>query len=367
MIIDYPYSGNEKILLRVPPFLDILNIRMALYVDRFLEAELVTIPPVVFLKSLLHELDTDELLTVDNDTMLDMVRTYIPRVAHKFDFITLRKTLDRSWFFDHDVKEYIMPTSGLIGSTVSHIDGWSRWDDIKTIKLMYVNSNELNLEDYGNIFRYKNDKPSMAVIGIDIAALLLKYIVYLKEYDLKLGDSEATQLFCRDQVALMFADRLEVWITNWLNAIMEDELDTVSIIGSYSSSQYDKATEEIQDLVQRLGHGSVKLADMFLTKFYGDMNFTDISSTYMDTYNPGFGRRRIAANILQQLGIGNIYINLLSHAEQKRTTTQLIRRLQVEYRRIMRSGWDRMIPDAVTKLEVNSFINSIQLLTLTSV
>lgn len=366
MIINYPYSGNEKILVRVPPFLNVINTRMGLYRERFMEADLPTIPSVVFLKTLLQELDEEELLTVDPDTLLDRTRGYVSQVAHKFDFITLRKTLDRSWFFEKGVKEYIIPTEGVVGSKISHIDPWERWKSVKTVKLLYVDSNELNVEDYGDVFRYKDDKPEYAVIAIDILALLLKYLIYLREHKLTLGMYEVAQHFCQQQVALLIEDRVEVWVTNWLNAIMTGTEGQMTINGTISTSQFDKATEEIEDLVHRLENGSVKFADMFLTRFYGTKNISDVSKEYLFTYNQGFGRRRVAANLLAIVGIGSVYLNLLSHAEHKGTVTQFIRRLQIDYRKIKRSGWDHMIPDTFTKLTIEEMLDIIQVMGLTT-
>lgn len=80
-------------------------------------------------------------------------------------------------------KEFLFPVDNSNPIENLPIDQkWEEWNSVQVLHMVDVDSEELSLLFYANAITFKLDHPVYAIFTLDVAALVMKFVAYLREY-----------------------------------------------------------------------------------------------------------------------------------------------------------------------------------------
>ncbi len=328
MLIRGQHRGTPRILPRYHKFLMSVYTRTEMMKDRFIKSDIGTSPSLTFIKYMLLQLSEPRYI---KDDILDLYLEYIgseaAMVSRKFDSTQSGVATQKNVFIKGDkTKEFMIPTNGIIGSEVSILDEWDKWESIQPIKLLAHDSRELYVDFYGSQLEFKKDQPTFAVIGIDCKALLMKYIIYLREFNIDIDNPHIDDFIIKHILPFIYDDFTDVWITNTLVQVLEDSpIDTKLISNVLSTSELTNGLAEVTDLVNKYKNGNIEIGDILKSFFYFDNTLDSLIETYENTYACYYGNRYLGAMMVKMTGLMRIYLLLLQvTVERKKNTASIV-------------------------------------------
>lgn len=352
-------NGTPRMIQKFDKFIDSVTERMGVYVDRVLKSDEASSPPLKFIKAMLvMSLDepnflTDELFDVYTEDILSIAAS----TSGIFDSTKSGTVTRKNIFIKGDTREYMIPTSGIIGSKVTIFDGWDEWKDIQPICLVACNSNELNVDQRSSQLVYVTDKPSSATFTIDTAALLMKYLVYLRHHKISYTNEIMDQFVLNHVLKYLYTDMIDVWISRLLLGVLDNE-DVVQypISSQLSTSEYASAIGDVRELVDRYAKGKIELGDFINTFWYDGFSLVEVYNKYRNTYYTYSSNRYIGATLLKSSTITAILLELLQITISRKKNTQLIKRIIVSVSILGRSKWKKHVKDPRMQDEIELLI-----------
>ncbi len=354
MLISARQIGSPKRVLRFDKFMDGVSTRLDYSRTRFRNTEILTNKAIQFFTGLLTHIFDEGMLKKDMlDVYLNELVFMVPSVSGTFDNTQTGIVIPGNLFIQGDVEEILIPTSGLIGTAATVLDSWDVWKNIKPVKLVACDSREL-MTKWLDVAVYTKDKPSYAVFTIDTAALLIKYLVYLRTFEIGLSNPNISTFIRQHIIYDLYDDFIEVWTHKLLLDVSNDtvpaEVGTSSII---NQSQYKMAVAEVQELYYDFVRGQFRLATFLNTKFYSGRSITDMVYMYENTYATPSSNRYIGYQLLKMADTCNLVVNSLLKSRDRGLESAAIVKMVKDARMLNRSSWRShvRVPKVITEVE----------------
>jgi hypothetical protein len=156
----YPIKGGTpRNTVKNTKLFNTINIRMDLAIDKVVSSNNSSSPIIRFIRDILHRVSNPEYLTMDIFDVYDDVVGLAQGIEITFDFIRRQNPLQNNILMQKGVREYIIPTSGIIGTDVSPFDPWDKWANINPVVLAAHDSTELNIVEHTLQFTFNNNVP----------------------------------------------------------------------------------------------------------------------------------------------------------------------------------------------------------------
>ena len=369
MLIRGHHRGTPRILPRYHKFLLSVYTRVEMMRERFLKSDIGTSPSLTFVKYLLLQLSEPRYLKEDIlDLYIEYIGSEAAMISRKFDTTQSGVETQRDIFIKgNKTREFMIPTNGIIGSEVSVLDAWDKWEAVQPIKILAHDSHELYVDFYGSQLEFKKEHPTFAVIGIDCKALLMKYIVYLREFNIDIDNPDIDTFIIEHVLSFIYDDFTDIWITNTLVQVMEETpVDDKLMSSVLSSSELKNGLYEITDLLSKYKNGNIEIGDVLNTFLYYDDSLSSLTDLYSNTYACYYGNRYIGAMMVKMTGLMRIYLLLLQMTvDRKKNTTAIvyaIKQLDI----LKRKKYDAHIRDENMIFEIERLIAEADMLKLLS-
>lgn len=360
-------NGTARSTPKHDKLMEVLSERLDYSISKLSNAKFHGTPPVKFLKALLLNVHEDKFLTGDLfDLYADEILPMVGQLEMLFDFVRLKRTLPLNYFTEKGTTEYLIPTSGIVGSRVTVFDDWSEWKlYTNPVKLVSHDSSELNLKSDQPVMTFEDDQPTYVAICIDVAALLLKYIIFTREHGYDFGTDSLPELFITNIILPdMYYDRLQLWSMKYLSNVFNDTTEDVIVNGLNVKSLINNASTELLKFKDGIERGKIRVGDLLETGLIGYDSAVDLFDAHSSEYNVPYDHKYIAAEVIKILSTGEFYLTIMEAVQNKQLYSNWIKSLLYDIRTVERSSWESHIPDAGTKAIVTMFINTLKLLTI---
>jgi hypothetical protein len=159
---------------------------------------------------------------------------------------------------------------------------WREWQDVRALRLLDIDSNELTYHTFQDVIKFKNDYPSRAIFAVDTLALVMQYCNFVSQRDP--DQSMSIQEYLHQYVLFPLLEDLQnIWLRNRYIQLLETPdifkdrrqhvIDSMyhNIYG-FIGTQYPRMIEEVYDLYKRSSQGSTVpekiMASLPLSKGY---------------------------------------------------------------------------------------------------
>ena len=347
-------------------FLNTIQTQLDIVKQRYTGMEFHTGGPIQFITQLLGQVNDPGVLKKDMlDVHIETILEDLPSITRLFDSTESGVSSKTNTFIKGSTEEILIPTTGILGNEVTALNGWSAWKKIQPIKLVAHDSDELKLYWYHQI-RFDLDQPSFAVFAIDTEALLLKYIVYLREHQISLQNANIHEFINHHVIPFFYDDLIDIWVNRVLvNISDEREIRDLRSDDLHAASAFRDAVHEVSDFYADLIRGKFRISDLLLTKFYlNDRSMSDLVNQYEELYSSGMSRRHIGYSLLKMADLSNIVVNALNDTRERGLDTAAIRKLQYDAKLLNRTKWQSHVKSDVIVSEVEGLLVNIDSLSL---
>ena len=233
------FRSINSYLLKNPPsrtmphlktYIETLNIRRNILTGRYVDSVGYESNIVVLLRKILADADIPALLNkkTDLDCYFDTLIYTAQGLNSIFDAVTTGlkfydMVIMRSSVYTN---EFIIPVQckDPIG-TLPFDQGWDAWKDVAPLRLIDVDSLELTQATYQDQIKFSKYPPTRAVITIDVVALVLQYINFLRESSQDLSQPEYIHQYV---LIHLLSDLEDIWLSNVYNEILLQPMWTIN-------------------------------------------------------------------------------------------------------------------------------------------
>lgn len=147
--------------------------------------------------------------------------------------------------------------------------GWDEWAAVRPVRLLDIDSDELTFHIYLDKIQYKVDQPTLAVIGIDVVALVLQYLCYRRSAD---GDQLSVVDYLHRYVLApgLLTDLQNLWLRRQYLKILgggESDADrkwSKNNVFGQVGARYREAMTELATITDTIATGGVR-ASVFVS------------------------------------------------------------------------------------------------------
>lgn len=362
MFINQNIYGTGRIILRFDKFRESIKRRIDINKDRMIRSDIGTSNPVVFITHLLQFISEDRVLKNDIfDVYINDILPAATMVNRKFDVTESGTKTSFNIFIKNSTNEYLIPTNGIIGTEITVLDEWEKWKDIQPIRMVSNNSREIDILGYESQLTYKIDKPKYSVICIDSAALLLKYIIYLRHNNLPLQNTNIDTFILEHVLSFLYDDYLDVWISNIILDIIDNKPIRFSRISNMlNESELDNAMFDVKELIYKYQEGALKLGDILHTKWYGNKSLFDMIRIYRDSYSTYQSNRYIGPELIKMSCVLSIFVSLLDMTKDRQQETKSIRNIIIDLDILARKNWKAHVRSKKMIEDIYLIINKVE-------
>ena len=256
-------------------YIETMNIRRGIITSRYVNAPGYESNIVVLLRKILADADIPSLLRkeTDLDCYLDELRFTAPGLNSIFDAVVTGLK-----FYDMVVMrssvhtdEFIIPVQcqDPIG-TLPFDMGWEKWQTVNPLRLIDIDSLELTLHTYQDQIKFTKLHPTRAVLSIDVVALVLQYVNFLRESSQELNQPEYLHRYV---LINLMSDLEDIWLSNVYAAmikqpawVVKNQPDSISkqLVGEgywgWIGSELPTALKELAALITACRGGSITTA-----------------------------------------------------------------------------------------------------------
>jgi hypothetical protein len=346
MLISTHLAGTARPLPRVAQLNAAIERHLEIVKLRYMDMEFHTGGPIAFMTHLLMQILDPGVLKRDMlDVHVGTVMEMIPQVARIFDTVESGVKHKRNTFIKGKTKEIYISTMGVVGNQVTVLDDWTAWKKIQPVKLVASDTKELKLYWYHQP-KFTLSKPHYAVFAIDVEALLLKYILYLRQHDIGLENPNIHEFINREIIPFFYEDLAEIWMSQLLRTISNGDTPEMLSSDLFASSRFTGAVEETRTFYDKLIRGNYRVGDFFKTGFFlKGRSLVDRVHLLEKVYGTNMSVRHRGYSLLKMADPTHILINALSDTREQGLETSMIRKLQYDMRLLSRSGWANHVKD----------------------
>lgn len=352
MLVTTNLKGTGRPVVKLNQLHLLIQKHMNIAMSRYFDIERFTGGPLELIINLLQWVKDDAVLHKDMlDVQLNYIDPDIPILNEKFDSISSGVKPKYNCFFKGKTEEILIPTSGILGDQATALDDWSVWKDVQPIKIIDHDSPELMVYWMHQI-DFKKVKPTYAVIAIDVEALLMKYIIWMREngYEYLHDNREIHQFVNLEVIPFFYKDLVDIWFNKLLNGLTEDTEEEFELISEdfKITSMYNSVYSELSEIYADYIRGQYRLGDLIRTKFYLDQrSILDIMQTYEDTYANDVSRRYIGYTLTKLADILGFVVKALNDTRDRGLETMLIRRIAYQARLFSTAPWRAHVKNKV--------------------
>jgi hypothetical protein len=171
-------------------------------------------------------------------------------------------------------REYVIPVEYKHPlSTLPFDQPWNEtWHNRSPITLFFHDSTELVLHLRREEITHRYDPPQMALLGLNLPLLFLKYKAYTTSSEYKLNPV-SMDMFLRQEVIYAFHDQLiELWFVNLISDLVEarfNDRSYMTVMEKYQRTNipgsFKQAMMELTKLIDGVYDNTVKLNDFLMT------------------------------------------------------------------------------------------------------
>lgn len=161
--------------------------------------------------------------------------------------------------------------------------GWDSWKDLRPLRLVNVDSNELTFHTFYDQLSFRNQPAIRAVITIDSGLLVMQYLKYLEYAEQKNLPEISVAEYLHTYVVIpsLQKDALSLWLLKVYTRILRVDTGIYSPMDSYWESAnygriggwYNQTVEEVRDLATW-----VTSTQMLPCRFLSSLNMPDGSN-----------------------------------------------------------------------------------------
>jgi hypothetical protein len=266
-------------------------------------------------------------------------------------------------------EEIFVPTYGIIrpAGGVWVDAGWDVWSKVKAVSILDHDSSELNLDFVDAYPTFKKEQPTYIVVGIDVAALFVQYIKYVKATtpDAKTFEYVNKERFIHEFVLPhIYDDLVTIWITKLISKAVTLKVDSANIddLAVYNSNEYmgvstlKAGIAELVDLAQRLSNNSIRMHDFVATNFYLDgRTMVDVMNDHnIDRMTEQTNRWR-GYDIVKSLSLLESITNAML-VQDKYLNQNVLRLAKQEFDSLNRSNWKTHIKSTTIHRAVDTYL-----------
>ncbi len=309
--------GNPRNIVNWDRYVLSLGLRTEPFKTRFTLAPFVHSPIAKLLMEMLLNIDIKFLLSIESD--FDKYTSYLDPMMEEF------RTL-----FDpvHNPTAYKL-FNGQLNSTVPTYlinverdrplhtlpmgEGWNKWSDIRTVRVLYHDAPELITDLNSFSIKFKGPEASRIIISIDISATLMKWLKYAK-YCRDTNDEIRAETFIQNHiVGTWFDDLRRIWITNILIACMKGPLDINKFTSDQIIAPQNMMLSCINDIYRIISDAkskNIRLNDFFATEWFGNYGIYAWMVTLQKEYSAPDLRQYTGIQFMSEIP----YLNLIIRA-----------------------------------------------------
>ena len=219
-LLDVIPAGNRKYPIRYRRAINVMYSRLDYLRFRFLNTEMTNSPGLNLLKSLLLNVDMNDLDSYPNDIdrFIYVIQSYKQSRLNQFDPVYSGK------FFS----DYFTNRGRINGTTEILLDvdtdkplttfpldkDWSEWQYLRGLRIISYDSLELPETITSSLITFNRDAPTIIIMTIDVPVLLFKYYKYWKNCKEAEIECDITDFLKRYEYANFFSDLLDAWFMN---------------------------------------------------------------------------------------------------------------------------------------------------------
>jgi hypothetical protein len=209
-------NSKPRVMPHLKQYIETLNTRRVLQQDRSDNAPGYESNLVVLLRKILADADIPTLLSKSNDAdcYFDILVYTAPGLNAIFDAVTTGLS-----FYDMAIRrsavhteEFFIPVTCQDPPDDLPFDlGWDKWQSVKPLRLVDIDSQELTFATYQDQIVFSSQPPTRAVMTIDVVALVLQYVTFLRTSDQVLPQPEYLHRYV---VTPLLQDLQDLWLAN---------------------------------------------------------------------------------------------------------------------------------------------------------
>lgn len=264
---------NTNTAIRVLPhlnnYIDFLNIRRSMIQNRFLPYPGHESKFVALLRNILENSDINKLLSKDSDLdcYLDILQYTKKDLNQLFDSTMNGTKYSRMLIAPHSGKtsEYFIPVECEdVFSQLPLDQSWNNWSQVRPIRIVDVDTDELSFNTYLDLLVYKRDYPTRCVVTIDVVALVLQYINFIKTDVSGISQQEYLHQYV---LPGLLEDLENLWLCRLYTTLVNTTMDNINFnlsnfIGDnfygYTGTELPLTIQELMSFIQKIKDGVVK-------------------------------------------------------------------------------------------------------------
>lgn len=227
-------SPTFKVFPRIGYYVKTLERYKDFCTDRYFNSKGYEGMGVSLLENILSQSHIYSDLLVSSDDIFNLYATTInyivPNLNHIIDPIQNRIVRKDDYFvkrLNNYKEEYFIPVSTKnIEKDYLFKSNWEFWSNVRCLRLMYNNTNALSFNIHTDKIIYNKNCPNINIFTIDIALLIVQYLVYLRTFDLN-ADTVDIAKYLHQYVVFpcLTNDPLHVWLVKIYKLILINNLD----------------------------------------------------------------------------------------------------------------------------------------------
>ena len=280
-LLDVIPAGNRKYPIRYRRALGVIYSRLDYLKYRFLNTEMTNSPGITLLKSLILNLDLNEVDSYlsDIDRYTNMIQFYKTSRLNQFDPVYSGKFTDG--YFTSGLTNYAGVTEILLDvdtrqpfNTFPLEKDWVDWQDMRGLRIVAHDSLEIPETITSSLITFKKDSPEIFVMTIDIPVLLFKYYKYWKNCKEAEINCDIMDFLKRYEYAHFFGDLLDVWVQNIISQSFDCVAENVSV-NEYVSNLSVPSRVATDNVLRELVSGLYEYADLYSRNAIKPSDFID--------------------------------------------------------------------------------------------
>ncbi len=265
--------------------IQILNDRMSLARDKFVNAPMPRTAGVEFLRFMLLNFNLAEAASYKDDVSL-----YTGLVAEYQD--KFRTVFDPCWTKSLSISKFTKgannrtPTEIFLNCSVADpanelpFDGdWAAWKtSTRSLRIVYHDSCELPIDMFNGLINFKEIVPSFVMIAVNVPVLLMKWIKYSQYCKERKIEADELVFLKETEYENFFYDLTTIFVTNLiLKTVLHPDASADSIVSEFSvpafittDSIIENGIASLQEQLKLLDSRNLKLQDLLDTDWYED-------------------------------------------------------------------------------------------------
>ena len=216
-----------------------------------------------------------------NESLFDLygetINYIVPSLNHIIDPVQNRIIRTQDYFIKKLTtykEEYFIPVSTAnVEKDYLFNEDWGFWSNVRCLRLMHNNTHTLSFNINTDRVIYTRDCPSISVFTVDVALLILQYLVYLRTFKYNADTVDIVSYLHRYVIfPCLSSDLVSVWLIKIYKAILLDQLDInykeVDVTDKYVSlnklgTGFIAFSQDVTDLCNLLKSGNITPQTLF--------------------------------------------------------------------------------------------------------